>query len=234
MRALLPLLLSVLTLACNSARLVREDVKAVAVTPVREWKTTALATGAVAATLLLDDEIASVARKNQSAALGDVFETVEPLGGGASDKVIAGFLLYGVAARDERARQVAFDAIVSHVIASRGITPAIKALVERQRPHGGEDDDSFPSNHSTQAFAVATVISEHYPRRWVRWTAYTLATGVGLARIYHDDHWATDVVAGAIIGTFVGRTVTRANERLRMAPIIDGKKRGVMVHLQRW
>ena len=38
---------------------------------------------------------------------------------------------------------------------------------------------------------------------------------VGFARIYHNAHWTSDVTAGAIIGTFVGRGVVALNKRLR-------------------
>jgi membrane-associated phospholipid phosphatase len=237
MRFLLVLASSLFTVACSTAypKLAVHDVAEVAKAPVREWRTTALAAGAVAATVLVDDELADLARRNQSDALGEVFETVEPLGGGASDKVIAGFLLYGFARDDDRAKNVAFDAFVSHLIASRGITPALKAAVHRDRPNG--TGDSFPSNHATQAFAVATVIASHYERPWVRWAAYGLATGVGLARVYHDAHWTSDVVAGAIIGTFVGRTVVTTNKRERtrwvIEPIVDAGRRGVRVRVVR-
>ncbi|HEX6159043.1 MAG TPA: phosphatase PAP2 family protein [Thermoanaerobaculia bacterium] len=106
----------------------------------------------------------------------------------------------------------------------------MKALTQRERPHGGGDDDSFPSNHATQAFAVATVIARHYEeRRWVRWLAYGVATGVGFARIYHDDHHTSDVIAGAAIGTFVGHTVVTTNQKWRVQS--DGKRVVVSV---RW
>ena len=112
------------------------------------------------------------------------------------------------------------------MIASKAITPALKKLTQRERPNGG-DADAFPSNHATQAFAVATVIATHYDdRRWVKWAAYGIATGVGISRIYHDAHWTSDVLAGAAIGSFVGTTVaeTTRGERARwnVTPIRGG------------
>jgi len=38
---------------------------------------------------------------------------------------------------------------------------------------------------------------------------YGGATLVGLARMYHDEHWASDVALGAAIGIFTGRRVVR-------------------------
>lgn len=233
MRRLVPLLLSTLTLACASSKLVRQDVIAVAKAPAREWKSVAVTAGVVGATLLLDDELSRIARHNDSSALDSIAKNVETFGGGGSDKVIAGFLLYGMAKKDDRARAVAFDAIVSSVIATKAITPALKELTGRERPNGG-DDASFPSNHATQAFAVASVIAAHYPeKRWVSWVAYGLANGVAFSRVYHDVHFTSDVIAGAAIGALVGRTVVTTNRRERATWTVTPVRNGLMVSA-RW
>ena len=226
-RLLFLLLLATFTVACASTKLATRDVVAVAKAPT--VKGVALTAAAVGAALVLDDEIARVARNNDSPALDRVTEFAEPFGGGASDKVMAGFLLYGLARDDARARAVAFDAVVSSVIASKAITPAMKQLTNRTRPNGG--DESFPSNHATQAFAVATVIASHYEQRWVHWLAYGLAGGVGLARIYHDAHHTSDVIAGAAIGAFVGRTVANTNRRERMTWSVRPTPRGAVISI---
>jgi membrane-associated phospholipid phosphatase len=219
----LPVLLALLTLSCASAKLAGRDVVAVARAPVKEWKNVAAATAVTGAVMLIDDEIAAGARKNDAPLLDSITNVVEPFGGGHSDKVMAAFLLYGVAAKNGKARAVAFDAIVSTTLASKAITPAIKQLAGRERPNGG-DDPAFPSGHATQAFALATVIASHYEQRWVQWLAYGVATGVGLSRVYHDAHWTSDVIAGAAIGAFVGRTVVNTNrkERLSVRPVPGG------------
>jgi membrane-associated phospholipid phosphatase len=228
-------LLALTAVSCASARMAGRDVVAVAKAPAKEWKKVAAGAAIVGAALLLDDEVARIARNNDSSAMDGITDAVEPLGGGASDKVMAGFLLYGIAAKNDRARAVAFDSIVSSVIASKAITPALKELIGRERPNGG-DADAFPSNHATQAFAVASVIASHYDdRRWVKWAAYGLATGVGISRVYHGDHWTSDVLAGAAIGSLVGNTVVKTNRAERakwtITPIADGVGVGLAVHL---
>ena len=79
----------------------------------------------------------------------------------------------------------------------------------------GSAFQSFPSGHTTSAFAFATTISSELAR-WqpgTRWTVgpvlYTGAALVGASRIYNNKHWASDVLAGAAIGTFVGTKVVR-------------------------
>jgi len=142
------------------------------------------------------------------------YTTLFRSGGRYADRVIAGYALAGLLRHDEKQKNVAFDALVSSLIASHAITPALKSAVHRERP-SGSDDQSFPSNHATQAFAVASAIAAHDDRRWVDVLAYGIATSVSYARIHHDAHWLSDVVAGAIIGTTVGRTVVLVNGRER-------------------
>lgn len=227
--ALLLLLLPLVS--CTSARLAVRDVQAVAKAPVREWKKVAAGTAIAGAALLVDDEVTRAARNNDAHLLDETTRLVEPFGGGHSDKVMAGFLLYGLAGKNQRAKDVAFDAFISSMIASKGITPALKLAVHRDRPNGGQD--AFPSNHATQAFAVASVIAAHYggERPWVRWLAYGIATGVGFSRVYHDAHWTSDVLAGAGIGALVGHTVVRTNREARARWRVVATRDGAMVQL---
>lgn len=77
---------------------------------------------------------------------------------------------------------------------------------------------SFPSIHSSAAFATAAVVvSEMRVRgakhqRVIAPLLYTLAAGPGLARIYGDKHWTSDVAMGAALGVVSGiRTVHYAH-----------------------
>lgn len=77
------------------------------------------------------------------------------------------------------------------------------------------DYQSFPSGHTTAAFAVASAVTSEARRVQPGWvwlvapTMYGGATLVGLSRMYHNNHWASDVVLGAAIGTFSGLKVVR-------------------------
>ncbi len=74
---------------------------------------------------------------------------------------------------------------------------------------------SFPSGHTTQAFVLATAISKHYPKWWVRVTLYGFATGVALSRVNDDVHFASDVFVGAALGTAVSKIIFKRNESRR-------------------
>lgn len=95
------------------------------------------------------------------------------------------------------------------------------------RPHdfrlgagfGTSDYRALPSGHTYTAFAVASVVTSEL-RRWnpaTTWFAapvmYGGATLVGVSRMYHNRHWASDIVLGAAIGTFMGlKTVQHGHD----------------------
>ena len=96
------------------------------------------------------------------------------------------------------------------------LTFAIKQLVRRPRPYvaltgvtardrGHLGDDifdpfSFPSGHTSMAFAVATSLSLSYPEWYVAGPALAWAGTMGLARIWHGVHYPSDVLVGAGVG----------------------------------
>jgi membrane-associated phospholipid phosphatase len=219
----------------------REIVKAPARVSADTWKKTAIVTGAILASSALDESIRDVANANTSDTATEASEVITPFGGRYSDRVMLGFLGYGLIGRNERAKAVAFDAFVSSVVASKIVTPVLKSAIGRDRPNATTDafefegGNSFPSNHATQAFAVASVIAAHYESRWVDAAAYGLATLVSAARVYDDAHWFSDTVAGAAIGTVTGRFIVATNNRYRsrwtVMPIYDKERRGVMIRI---
>lgn len=116
------------------------------------------------------------------------------------------------------------------ILAAEAVTVAGKVVFGRARPkldtgdafdvepfRGLTHDDyqSFPSGHTTAAFAVAaaltTEISRHRPEAkwWVGTLMFSGATLMGVSRLYHNEHWASDVMMGAAIGSFGGWKVVR-------------------------
>ena len=79
---------------------------------------------------------------------------------------------------------------------------ALKRLVGRSRPLDESETNSFPSGHTTLAFAMATVAGYEYTR--LRIPLYAGALATAFARIYLGRHYPSDVLAGAIIGTLAG------------------------------
>ncbi len=73
---------------------------------------------------------------------------------------------------------------------------------------------SFPSGHTTVAFAAATVFAlEYRDKPMVRVIAYSAASLIGLSRITENKHWATDVLVGAALGYLSGKQVVNNYHR---------------------
>ncbi len=68
----------------------------------------------------------------------------------------------------------------------------------------GDGYHSFPSGHTANAFANATLFSDHFAKGkpWLSVLSYASASTVGVFRILNNRHWASDVVAGAGFGIF--------------------------------
>ena len=84
---------------------------------------------------------------------------------------------------------------------------AVSRMVRRERPPSAEQDDSssFPSTHAASAFAFAAALGGRAPR--LRAALFAGATVVAASRLVLEEHYATDVVAGALLGAAVGDLV---------------------------
>jgi hypothetical protein len=67
---------------------------------------------------------------------------------------------------------------------------------------------SFTSGHAIGAFAMAEVVAQRYHQhRWVPWAAYGLAGLVAFSRVSNQNHFPSDVFAGAVFGYSVSHFV---------------------------
>lgn len=112
-------------------------------------------------------------------------------------------LLYVAAAAGLVAGPVGRAVVLEAVVALAPVNLAVEGLkwtVGRTRPDGDSRrrNSSFPSSHSANAWAAATVLT----RRWRRaWPAFALlAALVSFSRMYLDRHYLSDVLAGALLG----------------------------------
>jgi membrane-associated phospholipid phosphatase len=164
-----------------------------------------------------------------SSALRGTADGVEMIG--SPGAVVFGGSLYavGVIAGRRTVADIGWHTLEAVAISGQ-VTSLLKGVFGRVRPYasGGDARDfdfgggfgsstrrSFPSGHTSMAFTFASVVAEETSHRWpgahrfIAPLSYGLATGVGLARMYNDKHWASDVALGAAIGTLSGKLVVR-------------------------
>lgn len=106
---------------------------------------------------------------------------------------------------------------VAGLLVSGAINGVLKVGVGRARPYTGHNHltfhpvslnnsyESFPSGHTIVAFSLATALAEETHSLPIAIAGYGLAGTVAWARIYGDNHWLSDVTAGAIISTVATR-----------------------------
>jgi membrane-associated phospholipid phosphatase len=78
---------------------------------------------------------------------------------------------------------------------------SLKYVTHEQRPNGS-DYQSFPSGHTAEAFASAEFLMQEYKNVsvWYGIGGYVVAASVAYLRMYNNEHWLNDVVAGAGFG----------------------------------
>ena len=186
---------------------------------------------------VLDEDMRGWINPEPGDGWGQALET----GGGPvwSSVFVASLFTAGRISKNTRFRAATYDALDAAVM-NVVYFQSIKLVAQRTRPNGS-NDQSFPSGHTSNAFALATVAERHYGWK-MGVPAYLLAGVMGASRMKQDMHYFSDVMAGATLGYIVGRTVVRVNSRplaggsgqgasLHVAPIVARRARGVQLSL---
>lgn len=124
--------------------------------------------------------------------------------------VPAGLLIAGYFNHDKKLQKNGWQ-IVGTLAVNTIVTQGLKYAVNEQRPYtkypllihpydASETGHSFPSGHTSTAFALAASLSIEYKKWYFVVPAYAYATAVGYSRLYLGEHYPTDVLAGAAIG----------------------------------
>jgi membrane-associated phospholipid phosphatase len=171
---------------------------------------------------LADESVDSSARRHRSDFTDRVSGATTWIGGGKGFYIPFVLLGAGWATRDTNVRDMGRDAIEACIFSGL-LTKGLKNTAGRERPfefegettfHPFSSHDSFPSGHTTQAFAIASVVAMRSEGWVIPTLAYTAATVVAADRINDNVHFASDVAAGALIGTVTGRFLVARHRRI--------------------
>lgn len=121
----------------------------------------------------------------------------------------AGTIGYGILSKDKSIRKKGYELVISMGIGAI-ITQSLKYSIDRTRPADKYPNDvfvdkpvhgrSFPSGHTTIAFAAATTVTLQYKKWYIAVPAYLWAGATGYSRLYAGEHYPSDVLAGAAVG----------------------------------
>lgn len=223
----------------------------------RDWGNAGKFALVAGATALMEEGIQkeALSLRNKSAAVRNTGKWVSRFGGAYEIYSLAAFGAYGVVFKSEKVKTTTLLATQAYITA--GLVEAVlKTVSGRTRPNyygpyaeaeptfkgpfanvsrsfdGKRSNSSFPSGHTTLAFAAATVFAKEYKNKpIVPIIAYTSATLIGLSRITENRHWATDVLVGAALGNLVGRQVVNNYHRFAKLKSSSKKKGGLAFNM---
>jgi membrane-associated phospholipid phosphatase len=197
-----------------------QDTKLYFTAPLRwdedDWLYFGGALAAIGAAHQFDEKVRSHFATGSKAVLNGGQDTNSLRDAAPTIALIAGTGLYAAFIRDSDGYQETWSLVEAGVLSS--VTAEVLGYASgRERPDAttspnqwGQGGDSFPSLHTTAAWAVGAVFAEsgNDEYRWLRRViGYGVAAGTSYVRISENVHWLSDTVAGAALGIATARFV---------------------------
>lgn len=188
------------------------------------WMRVGCAGLTTSAFFLIDPAMQDFARSNQSPFKDRIFSIEDYLNGKYGTFYAAGIYFIGWSIREETVRRTGLYALEA-VVYAETITRFLKFSFGRKRPEGAdhlffkpfrgtsEYFRSLPSGHTTGAFAFSTVMAKSIDNIYWQIFWYCSASLVGMARIYHNNHWFSDTFLASIIGYRIAGYVVSFSSR---------------------
>lgn len=184
----------------------------------KEW---AIAGGVVGGSLLaftIDDTVRQSLKSNRSGFFTSLSDVTTHWGDWKQQvPIIMGVYAAGLATGDPTLNKIAADAAEASIIAAGILNPIVVYVTGRALPNADENAMefkpftpgrySFPSGHTTAAFALSTVLDQNLRAKFGYWQTpilYGMAAGCGISRVYDHTHYVSEVIWGAGVGWAVG------------------------------
>ncbi len=223
----------------------------------KDWGTLGKFTLATVALSFADEPIQEAALKlrNKNTGLNNVSKYITNFGGNYEGYTLAALGTYGFIFKNEKMKTSVLLATQAYITGA-AVETVSKYISGRTRPSYyaiGTDPEprllgpfsktaktssgkklysSFPSGHTTVAFAAATVFAlEYKDKPIVPIIAYSAATMIGLSRITENKHWITDVFVGAALGYLSGKQVVNNYHRYSKLKAPGQKKNTISFNL---
>ena len=212
-----------------------------------DWITAGWIAGGTGMFIALDEEINSAFKNNRSIYTEKLMDIFEPFGNGAfTVPALATVYFLSHFHENEKAKRTALIATESFLITGL-YTSILKYSFGRHRPRTGNSStsfdgfstnknyNSFPSGHTSTAFAIATVVANQYEKTpYIKPISYGIAAMTGLSRINFEAHWASDVFFGAALGYFTAKTLLRLHnnekgQHFTIYPRADSRGGGIVL-----
>lgn len=139
------------------------------------------------------------------------------------------FLIQGAAADVKPNEKLGFELLQTYAYTALA-TQFFKVAIGRARPATGLNSTTFhpfqqldndrwsmPSGHTSSAFAMSTTLAANTDSDLLKVVYFVPAFITGFSRVYHNRHWVSDTIAGALLGYFIADFLTDVhaeNERL--------------------
>jgi membrane-associated phospholipid phosphatase len=107
------------------------------------------------------------------------------------------------------------------------LTRSMKKAINRTRSDGGTY--SYPSGHTSTAFTVAGVVYKDLGPTWGI-PALVAASYVGFSRLQENKHYLSDVVAGAVLGSYISLKISgrhRQDAGYHIVPVAGSRRYGI-------
>ncbi len=183
--------------------------------------------GAVTGTLIGSDQHTMNSLIHINASDQSHFNTISNAGVAGLGGMSVSMYLWGLTKDAPQARETGLLSGEA-AIDSLAVSKALQFMTLRDRPavnnakgnffSSGPLDASFPSDHATAAWALASVIGDEYPGWLMRTAVYGLATGVSVSRVLAEQHFPSDVLIGSATGWLIGHYVYRAHHNFTLTP----------------